>query len=267
MPTRDTRISNCIVFYDFKAEEANLKGWFYYIVEWFEKHGRTPTHISLTGEGIKSRKKQTFKGGKKSLEARDFQKIDSIVVDSYPPQFNYHHDFFFSGGISLKTVGGRLDMTLCFDDNFVSFERETLEKIIKELSIFIHPRYSFCHQRAFKKGPDFYTWGTIMGLDGYDFPEERPEEERISKWNHEYCMPDGDYRTGMLREIYPLNILSEAHLVQTVGTHTLREWINSSSQHGDLKPLNDQLWSWWVPVENISLVTKSLKDTGIILCI
>ncbi len=260
-------IANCIVFYDFKAEDVDLKGWFYHMVDWFERHGHPPTHVSLTGEGIKSRSKQTYKHCQKALEARDFKGMKSIFIDAYPLKFNDHNDHIFTSGIRLQTVGGRLGFLLCFDNDLVPFTRETLEKDIRDLISFISPRYGFCYQREFEKGPDWYFWGVIKGLDEDKFPEEAVEEERIAEWGRQYGHPQGRYHTGHLREIYPLNLLLEAHLTQKVGGQSLKTWIESSPQHGDLKPLSKDLWSWWIPQENISLVSEALRDTGIILCL
>jgi hypothetical protein len=105
-----------------------------------------------------------------------------------------------------------------------------------------------------------------MGLDGDKNPDEGKEEDKIACWNHQYYMPDGRYRTGHLRDIYPLNILSSIHLQEKILNQSLENWIKSSPLHGDLKPLTDKLWSWWVPQENIASITQALKDTGLIIC-
>lgn len=42
---------------------------------------------------------------------------------------------------------------------------------------------------------------------------------------------------------------------------------NSSKNHGELKKLAKNFWSWWVPADLISSMREALHPTEIILCI
>ena len=88
----------------------------------------------------------------------------------------------------------------------------------------------------------------------------------ITKWFHTYGK-EKRYKLGDLRDVYPINFLSSPHLERDVYGQSLKNWILSSSDHGELKQLDETLWSWHIEEEKISSVREDLRNTGILLCI
>ena len=254
--------ATCIVFYDFDPKLVDLKHWFYTSIELFEVMNIPLVYLGATAEDIKWQKVKTFKYGKKFIEKRGFDNLRSLTIQSDCPQEipdSIERDASASIGISNRSY-------MTFYVNERTLKLDQVEKIVSVLAEIAQPKYGFVHQRDYQKGPVFYTWGIIVGLDS-EKPEEKEERQRITKWNHQYQLSRGQYRTGLLREIYPLNLLSQTHLIEPVYETTLESWIKSSPDHGDLKPLTQNLWSWWVPEDKIQIVTQSLKNSGIIICI
>ena len=70
---------------------------------------------------------------------------------------------------------------------------------------------------------------------------------------------------GILRNIYPENYLSHAHLSARLG-HTrtaLKEWIEADPVvRGTLEPFNDILTKWTPPVERIPQIREELYRAG-----
>lgn len=253
------KIGNCLVFHDFEDEPYDLKGWFYYAIEWFQQNGLIPSKMGGVG---KSRKTVTFKYGVKFLENNNFEGVSGIWMAALPPDVHIEmFDALFSVHFNLGIQGSTL--VLCFDDDILKFSRESLEKLVKDISAYFRAKYGYAYQREFTKGPSFYPFGVIGG--NAKLSDE--EEDAITKWGIEYGGSKGSYHRGQLRDIYPMNLLSEAHLNHPILGTTLQKWIASSPDHGELKPLTDLLWEWWVPEPLIDSVREALRATGIVICI
>lgn len=259
--------SNTLAMYDFAVEEVDFKGWFYYVLKLYEHYGYPPIKMGCMGlNAPKSSKLTTFKYGQKLLEKHDFKGFDVIEIYTIPQETPdiYPDKGPVSVQLDIGTVSGKGEATLCLDDEIEPFNRDVFEGFAKDLFSFFKPQYGIFYQREFEKGPTWYAGGTIQGLDRTKDFEER---EKIGKWGNAYCYKDSKYRTGDLRDIYPLNFLSQPHLDQKVGDLTLEQWIQSAQAHGELKKLADNFWSWCVEHENIPLVRETLRPMGFVLCI
>ncbi len=253
-----------IALYDLDKQAVDLRGLFTFFEEWFLQQGYTPMRGSGDGEGIKATKTWTFKYTKKFLEKRNFEQIIGFWFAAYLLE-DWNDDEFdaiFSVGLSTD----RNVFDFYFHNSVLPFERDSVENLIQEISQYLKAYYGIVYQRDFDKGPGLYAGGVITGLNESKFPEHAIEEDRIAKWHNTYSYEDGGYHLGQLRDIYPMNLLSEAHLKETVFGKSLKEWIGSSSEHGELKPLTDILWEWWVPPNKISAVRDELLPSGLIIC-
>jgi len=73
------------------------------------------------------------------------------------------------------------------------------------------------------------------------------------------------YRDKLLRMVYPINVIGEAHLKIQVGSCSLREWILSDSRHGDLKLGVNDIWLWQVKVEELERINNLLGEHGVLI--
>ena len=261
--------ATCIVFYDFDFQAVDFRQWFEWAVAWFTIKGSQPVRADIGAEDIKWRTVKTFKHVKKVLEKREFKNIEWIALESEEISNSWSANLYHANITASIRVNpsGKPDMGLYAKASILPFEQEGIWAPLSKLAHMINPRYGLVHQREYSKDPRFYTWGTIVGLDSDKYPEDAIEEDKIAEWSRQYYHPQGKYHTGLLREIYPLNLLSHAHLSYPVGNLTLEQWILSSSDHGELKTLTKTLWTWWVPEDKIPHVTNALKDSQIIICI
>ena len=250
-------LANALALHDFKKPDVNWKEWFSCIERWFHKGGVIPNRISGTaGKTIK------FENGKKRLEKEFFKSLerDGVWIIATPPEVGTEmFDFIFAVDLHNEPNGNQT-LVLCWDDQIIKFDRCYIENLAKDLYAFFEPSYGYGYQRLFKLGPSFYPFGVISGLDYGE-----PERKQIGKWGNEYSYEDGDYKTGMLRDIYPINFLSQAHFLQQVEGQPLNVWIESTPGHGELKQLTDNLWSWWVPEDKIESIRKIFIPIGLLL--
>jgi hypothetical protein len=252
---------NCLVFYDLQSKDPNLEEWYHQIIDWFLVSNQTPTRMGISGENVKkSDKTKTFKHYDKVLKVVKFKNINDIWISATPPNHNETFDSIFTAGLDLNSP--RTFLVLCFDDSILGFDQSYAEAFGQEMASYFDARYGIAYQRDFTKGPGLYAYGGIGSAGGVDIPEE--EEDRITKWLHTYGRDD--YKLGDLRDVYPLNFLSSPHLERNVYGQSLKDWILSSPDHGDLKLLDQTLWSWYIPEDKIPSVREALRDTGILIC-
>lgn len=252
-------LANALVLHDFQKDPVDLRGWFYYIEDWFKKGGLVPSRISG-----RAGKTVGFEREKKRLEKEDFKSIrDGVWIGALPPKVGTEmFDFIFAAHL-YRHPRGTATMVLCWDSQLINFKRDYMETLIKGFYSYLEPSYGYGYQREFKFGPSFYPFGVLVGIDSFS-----EEANQITKWGNEYNYSDGNYKTGMLRDIYPINFLSKTHLSQKVGGTTLQNWIESTPQHGELQSLiEEQFWSWWVHEGKIPVVREELRPTGLLVCI
>ena len=254
-----------IALYDLDKQAVDLRGLFTFFEEWFLQQGYTPQRGSVLGEGIKATKTKTFKHTKKVILEKEPQTLTSFWFGAYTSE-NWDDDAFDAIlAVHLTIYSERNVFDFYFHNSVLPFERGLVENLIKEISQYLKAYYGIVYQRDFDKGPGLYANGVITGLNESKFPEHAIEEDRIAEWHRRYFRP-WRYHLGQLRDIYPMNLLSEAHLKETVFGKSLKEWIGSSSEHGELKPLTDILWEWWVPENKIPTVCDELLPSGLIIC-
>src|SRR3546814_162337 len=112
-------------------------------------------------------------------------------------------DFIFDVNL-FKSPNEKMTISFCWDNVIVKFERFYLEKLTTDLYQYFEPLYGYAYQRDFNKGPSFYPLGVLSGIDSFS-----EEAQQITKWDNEYSYIGGKYKTGMLREVYPFNLLSK----------------------------------------------------------
>lgn len=267
MAKRHEGVCTGIALYD--VTEGDLRGLFQFVEDWFLLKGQTPLRANAYGDDIKSDKTKTFSRVQSIFKS--YKNLKGFWFGAYNTT-EHDNDFFDSiVNSSVDLREHRWRFYLCFHHNVVPFVREEVEQLIKDVCQFIKPGYGIVFHRDWNRGPGLYVDGINTNCPIPDFkmtPEleeiEKKERELNSKWWKSYSL--GNYTPGQLRDIYPMNVLSNVHLEQTVLNTTLKSWIESSTNHGELKQLTDDLWEWWVDEDKISIIREALKPSGIIIC-
>ncbi|AFK72472.1 hypothetical protein D3C76_746860 [compost metagenome] len=73
------------------------------------------------------------------------------------------------------------------------------------------------------------------------------------------------YKESLLRMVYPVNIISNKHLEVDVGGMLLKDWIGDGAGRGSLEALTSSTWLWYVQVDQLEDVNKSLGEAGILI--
>ena len=78
---------------------------------------------------------------------------------------------------------------------------------------------------------------------------------------------NGKYKTGDLRDLYPMNLLSKEHEKHVIEGLLFFNLIKADPQRGELIELNPSLWAWWIEADNISSVREALRPLGWVIAI
>ena len=253
------KLGNCIAFYDVDPSSFKTENWYNFILDWFKEYHQIPTRMGLIGKYVNpSTQTKTFKHYDKVIREIEFQKITSLWVGSTPQERrDDYSDAVFGASFSFITKGK--DSVLTFDDAVIPFTHKAVEALVIRATKYFMSAYAIAFQRHLKKGPLYYAQGMILN-GGYT----EQEEDYIARWFHRYGDPE-EYEVGDLRDIYPMNFISYAHLRRPVGNMQLKNWIHSSPQHGRLRPLTDVLWSWIVGPDDIPTVREELKKANLLV--
>lgn len=87
--------------------------------------------------------------------------------------------------------------------------------------------------------------------------------ERIANWSN-HCYRGLRPSDGYMRDVYPINILTDKHLRRQVGGHTLREWIADDPRRGKIEQF-DRKFLWQIPDDQLVAVQSALDANRLFL--
>jgi hypothetical protein len=248
-----------IALYDYTPESVNFRKFFDLMEGMAEL-----VEIPWTSLGLGGRLKlMTFKGGRKKIE-RDLSVLgdaSSLSLLGGTSETGTNLDWKTSASFSNRK---RDELCFCFEKRFIDESKVSLELMLKNLLTCADFQYGIVFERLYNHMPDGYAGGANGTRDNKRLSDE--ERKKIGRWMHQYRFEDGDYKTGLLRDVYPHNIFVETHLTQRVGNQTLRAWIESGASHGRLEKLTNQHWLWSLDPDQIPHAQEILQEAGLLLC-
>jgi hypothetical protein len=129
--------------------------------------------------------------------------------------------------------------------------------------------YGIGYEHDGRMGPEAYAHGLEMQYEGLDVDDL--ESRRMGTWWLECSAPQaggpGRFRhlAGMIRDVYPVSVLSPVHLAQRVGRCNLGEWIGAAAGRGSLMRIGADNSLWAIPTAGIPAVRSELKAAGLII--
>lgn len=243
-----------MVLYDYSPDKCDLKGWFQYMEKWADDIGIPWESIGIST----SNKLIQFKNGKRKIEKNNFDGITEIELLGGVLEPGTHLSWRTYAFFPKKSRGKSY---VCFPDSQKLFTKQVMIYYLVNLLSFGDFKYGICYQRPYNMGPALYAGGALGGID---LPRE--EETKIGSWNRKYNLNPHYYRTGLLRDVYPFNVLIETHLKEKIGHQTLEDWIKSTPSHGSLDKLTSSHWLWSIDNECIPAAQETLQEAGLLLC-
>lgn len=249
----------CMAFHDFSSTNIKIKDFVSYIVGLFNEYGLEPTRMGITAPTNKSKSMNTYAREIKKLQTTPEEEIIAISLDATSCKSN---ERIFSLYFDKENLG---QCVLALDNQFFSFDVQKVNVIFQKIIEFLFPNYGYSYQREFKKGPIWYPCGVLVGISSLpSFKDYSPEAELIDIWGKKYS--NGTYKTGDLRDVYPINLLVDKHLTREISPDaTFEQFIDSDKRHGTLEKIADEHYIWAVEEENIPFIREALRPSGMII--
>ncbi|MFQ1700253.1 hypothetical protein ACJ5NV_06640 [Loktanella agnita] len=73
---------------------------------------------------------------------------------------------------------------------------------------------------------------------------------------------EGRYNGRMLRIVYPLNVINKEHCEISIDGKTLKEWVQESTELGQISHLSRDLFLWDVPDDRLANTNAWLRNAG-----
>ncbi|WP_431212103.1 hypothetical protein ACQ86N_41155 [Puia sp. P3] len=217
--------------------------------------------IAINGKGY-PRKIVPYEKGENLLSKKDYAGVDGISLVASPVDSNEPaYDWFVYVHYLVNEFGREL--IFCVDDNVIQFNSEGFKNLIIELSLFGDFDYGISYRREYANGPEIYSRGGIK--ESIDNPLSKAEKDAITKWLHD-SYNRKSFKEGILRDVYPYNLLSSGYLNKFINSLTLRQWIVENEGHGKLYPLSERFELWEVPYDSLMQIRQELNMRGILLC-
>jgi len=252
-----TGLCNCLAIFDWQ-DKIDHGQWYDLAVQFFRELGVEPTLGSI---GKPSRLPKPISALDTRVRKKKYTKTDDVSVYAMIPKY-VQLVFGWYVCADLSIVPGK-STHFCFKDGLGNQSLPMFETVIQHICRLVSPVYGFGYQRPFDKGPDFYAFGMTSGLD-YS-KEEVKEGDIIAAWSHE-LMGRNRHLQGMLRDVYPINLISEKHVDRQVDHLSLLDWISKDNTRGTIESVGSNCWLWTIPDESVTRVRHRLDAAGLLIC-
>lgn len=228
------------------------------VIEFFHAAGRPPSHLSVTGRGFGDKPLQFKRAWKRIQKA-----VVGDVLDVSMVSFNEGgDDHTIHWAVSCDIVsepacfqlGAGLHTMPDAGPQIVAFIRRALSKL--------RPAYGIGFYRERSRGPTYYGIGLGFGRTAFSGPEYE-ESLATSRWGYE-GRTEAVYDHGILRDIYPYNLLSARYLERDVGGLSFGDWIRAEPMRGRLQAWTDEHALWTPAADHIDEIRGQLAHSGML---
>ncbi|HXK59408.1 MAG TPA: hypothetical protein PLP42_05880 [Acidobacteriota bacterium] len=250
-------LCSCMALYGV-GDQMNLEDMFRMVLDLFARLGYPPDTMAILGRGF-SDKAVSFERSYKKLQKKGMQDVTAIDIHAlYPDCKQPLVGWRIAGSINRKAG----TVVFGFDETVRGYDSEFLDELAVLFRRCFPFKYGIAYRRHLERGPVLFAYGMACGL-GYS-EQERREAEEISRWFND-DIDKRSFLSGLLRDVFPQNWLTDLHLSVRVGSLNLLDWIATSPSRGCLRQLESDLWSWLVEPSQIEAVRRTLAEHGLLI--
>ena len=130
------------------------------------------------------------------------------------------------------------------------------------------PQYGFGYAREYGN-PDYFALSyvnktSIKAIDRPSWVRSAALGSNTSAGNP--ATHRDRYARRLIVDVFPVNVLSDAHLQQKVGGESLKEWILRTTGPESLIQVEPRCFTWVVPASQTASVSARLKASGMMIC-
>jgi hypothetical protein len=226
---------SCLSLLKDPKSRADVRDFLRVAEAWLKSIGQSPTHAAIKAPGL-SGKPLPLGRVRRNLQEPAMEESEFASLLAMPA-----NDERFAEPPSSAGMNSRGEATLAVDTSIRILSTAEWSEIARRIHSAFPFTYGYHYTLAYELGPWQYAAGivhqTVAG-------EPVHEEELRTRWMNVRLSPERHPRDQRLRQVYPLQFISERHLHLEVGRETLKEWIEASPHHGELARLVDDVWSW-----------------------
>jgi hypothetical protein len=249
--------ASVLALYGLHFSPDRAEACYRHLVEWFDSLGCHPDRSEVSGDGF-SENVGVFDRFDNRLKRSGFEGVRGfslyrLVPGGDIPGYDWSVNAEVYQQESYCIIGARSSIAPIPGDSMLSIGRT----LIRDLS----PVYGIGFRREMSLGPSLYAMGGCMGLQPWG--AEKPEGDRIERWRT-FGIEQRVYETGLLRDVYPWNLLTHLQLNQQIDGIPLGQWIEQDQNCGSLSVLVNNIWLWEVPEAQMRRVRLALGKAGIV---
>ncbi len=231
--------ASVVAMYGLQFSTDRVDAAYRHLLEWFDSLECHPDRAGVSGDGFKDGV-GSFDEFDRQLQRRGFSEVRGLnlyclVPDGEIPGSDWCVSVDIDHGRSLCVVGAR--------SSIAPIPGGAMASIARTLIRDFDPVYGIGFRREMEFGPTFYAMGGNVGWNLWG--EERQKAERIQRW-----WTDGIeqriYLKGVLRDVYPWNLLTHLQLGRQVEGVPLKQWIADDHSRGTLSSFEGSTWLWEV---------------------
>jgi hypothetical protein len=164
----------------------------------------------------------------------------------------------------IQVSASRHDWVLSGRTALLSRTSTSIIPIIKQVAAVYPVRYGFSYVIDKFYGPFFHAVGMFFGPASNPSlpPLSGTEKKRTGDWSR---ASDAVKISGILRDVFPLNVLSEIHRTKRVNGVALFDWIGQDDSRGRIEQITPTLWAWHVPEDRCVQLGDQLEAAGLYL--
>jgi len=239
------------------SETLHVRGFLLGIENWLKSLGIVPELAAISAPGI-SRRPFQFERARKRLQEEDVEQARHGSLFTRRLGSESFQDTVFNASFGVgkdSVVGVSHDLRVITAAQWMA------------LAVALRPSlpfvYGYVYTMPEARGPFWYATGT--GYDNILGPNNNKVENRmLEKWGRALRLDAGP-RNVLIRQVYSLQLLSDAHLALRVGVKSLREWIEASKENGKLESMVPGIWAWCLDgARNVRAANEALSAVGLL---
>jgi hypothetical protein len=259
--TLENQQYSVLALYGIKHDVTSMAEFYTTAVEWCDTLGHIPNKSLVHGNSF-SGKCISFGHNNKKLAKQGFTSVIDFELFTIPdgvknPIFEYLIDIVCVG----DNLGSYAIISINYEIAHVTGKSQA--HVVQSIIQHLNPAYGIGYLRELRKGPSLYAVGIGQGTDTQEYSGDAHQESvRHAHWGYT-GMKEEVYRQGIIRDIYPWNLLNKTHLETVIDGIPLKQWIETDQDRGSLRSVNNA-WIWELNDSNIANVRPKLWTAGII---
>jgi hypothetical protein len=247
-----------------RFDGPRLRGLFEWLEERFARLGVPPQKICLSGPHY-SGKLVDYARVRRRISGADWENVWSITLMHQKPAWRDDHEGWVAHAYAARHVyaDGYWDAQWSLVPSLMGLDEAAAVEQLFEFARLTLDRYGYLYWLPRGYGPvqTFRSLRQKMKLDA--IPEDPKDDDigYLAWWDQDGWATE---KLALLRDVYPVNLLTRRYLEKPVHGTTLRRWIKGDAGRGTLEKLNGAVTVWRPPEENIGAIREALFRAGVL---